>query len=412
MKRTRRESLLKPVQKVEVSNKHVALRVVLFVVALLIAIGAFAYFLTTLLNSSKGWTEITANGDGLSCAGELSFYYYLGSDGRNATTEKKALTQAYTEICANAYRIFDTSNENNIGAINANPNKIVKVGSPLYQALKAMVECDAKLLLLGPIYERRANIFYANSDFEAQQFDPAFSEQEKTFYEDILTFVNNADDISLEILGDSSVRLNVSERYLEYAKDCGVSNFVDFFYLKNAFIVDYVVDSLVSQDYNIGFISSIDGFTRTLSGKMADNVITLFDSVNGLPYACASIDFKQAISAVNLHNFKIRAYEQYYYYYANGSVVSPFLGVDGSTATSTDFLFCYSKDVKCSQVLLTFLSQYISDNLDVDALKNSAGNGYYCVYVNDKTVCYTQAGLNISVNQNDEDNPYTKQLVE
>ena len=145
---------------------------------------------------------------------------------------------------------------------------------------------------------------------------------------------------------------------------------------------------------------------------MADNVITLFDGVNGLPYACASISFKQAVSAVNLHSFKIRAYEQYFYYYAAGSVVSPFLSVDGSTVTSTDFLFCYSKDAQCSQVLLTFLSQYMSNNLDVDALKNSAGNGYYCVYVNDKTVCYTQSGLNISVNENDEENPYTKQLVE
>lgn len=414
MKRSRREDMLKPVQKVEVSDKHVALRIVLFILALLIAIGAFTYALTALLRVPSGWMQIEAAATEISVAPELSFYYYVGSDGRDAKAEKNAVTNAYTEACVNAYKMFDTvtDNQNNVCAVNIKVNETVTVDAALYRAFKTVADYDARLLFMAPIYERRSNIFFSADDFGAQQFDPNFSMQEKTFYDEILEFVNSSADISLDILEQNSVRLNVSARYLAYAKESGIKSFVDFFHMKNAFIVDYIVGALTEKGYNVGFISSIDGFTRTLSGEMADNSITLFDKVGDSPYACAAVTLKQSFAGVNLHGFKIRAGEQYYYKYSDGRIVTPFVSADGKETVSSNFIFGYSKDGDCGSVLIEMLPLFMSEQLNVADVKALSENGIDTVYAKDKTVYYTQSGLDIVVNQKDDSLKYVKQLVE
>ena len=149
MKKSRREEMLKPVQNVEVSDKHVALRVVFFVLAVVIAIGAFAYALIAILNVPNGWMQIEASASEISAANELSFYYYVSSERGEARAEKNAVTQAYSEACVNVYRLFDaiTDNGNNVRAVNLNLNKAVSVDPALYQAFKTLSECDVQYFL-------------------------------------------------------------------------------------------------------------------------------------------------------------------------------------------------------------------------------------------------------------------------
>lgn len=413
MKRTRRESLLKPVKQIEVSEKHVALRIVLFVLAILIAIGAFAYALIALLRVPKGWTVIEVNAQEVNCAADMTFYYYIGEEGRNARAEKKAVVQAYSQACVNAYKIFDTSADSgsNVCAVNRNVNKTVKVDSALYQALKSVVDYDAKLILTAPVYERRAGLFYSADDDEAKIFDPNFSEEEREFYSDVLTFVNNAEDVSLALLDDNTVKLNVSQRYLDFARENDVSVFLDFFHLKNAFIVDYIVEYLTSAGFKAGFISSVDGFVRTLSGQRASNTVMLFDNMDGSPYACASVTFNQSISAVNLHSFKINADEKYYYRYSNGDAVNPYVNANGQSVTCASFIFGYSAEAKCSQILFELLPVFTAERLDEAQLKSLTEKNVYCVYSKDKKVFYSEDGLNMSVNRSDEEHSYEKQLL-
>lgn len=413
MKKSRREEMLKPVQNVEVSDKHVALRVVFFVLAVVIAIGAFAYALIAILNVPNGWMQIEASASEISAANELSFYYYVSSERGEARAEKNAVTQAYSEACVNVYRLFDaiTDNGNNVRAVNLNLNKAVSVDPALYQAFKTLSECDVKLLFMAPIYERLSNIFYANGDYEAKQFDPSFNPVEKAFWDEVLTYINNPDDVSLDLLENNAVRLNVSEGYANYAEKNGIKNFVDFFHLKNAFVVDYVVDTLFAKGYKVGFVSSDDGFTRTLSGERSDVTVTLFDGVGGLPVACAQLNFKQSLSAVNLHSFKIRASEQYFYRYSDGTTVSPFVSYDGSSQTCLPFLFGYGFGVKCGDVLKDVLPLFTEEQLDVGKVTDLKERGIHTVYAVDKTVYYTQSDLGIQVNQSGEVK-YEKQFLE
>ncbi|MCD8014832.1 MAG: hypothetical protein LUG99_16995 [Lachnospiraceae bacterium] len=58
--------------------------------------------------------------------------------------------------------------------------------------------------------------------------------------------------------------LFVSDDHLAYAEETGFLSYIDFFWMKNAFIIDYLTDTLIEKGYTQGASSSYDGFDRNL----------------------------------------------------------------------------------------------------------------------------------------------------
>ena len=80
----------------------------------------------------------------------------------------------------------------------------------------------------------------------------------------VAAFTQNPDDISLELPGENQVCLHVSDAYQAYAAEMGYTAYLDFFWMKNAFLIDYLADTIRGEGYQLGIISSKDGF-RALS---------------------------------------------------------------------------------------------------------------------------------------------------
>ena len=80
----------------------------------------------------------------------------------------------------------------------------------------------------------------------------------------VAAFTQNPDDISLELSGENQVCLHVSDAYQAYAAEMGYTAYLDFFWMKNAFLIDYLADTIRGEGYQLGIISSKDGF-RALS---------------------------------------------------------------------------------------------------------------------------------------------------
>ena len=96
-----------PVERIELSEKHVGLRVAAVILFLALGLGTIAYALFSLLDSKTGWVTIEANNGSLGdVCKEFVFQYRLGAADLSPTEEKKALTLLYGEAVRRAYQIF------------------------------------------------------------------------------------------------------------------------------------------------------------------------------------------------------------------------------------------------------------------------------------------------------------------
>ena len=113
-------------------------RVILFLLALAVAVGAFAFGVRGLLSADPGWTVIEADGSGgLSCANEFVLRVDLGAGGRDPGGDRRGAIAAYTRAAARAWQLFtpDSPVEEtvNIWWLNAHPNTEVPVEPLLYR---------------------------------------------------------------------------------------------------------------------------------------------------------------------------------------------------------------------------------------------------------------------------------------
>lgn len=94
--RDRRPYVKKPTL-VDLPENVSRLRVALFVVLLLIGIGALVYSGFQLFTADDGWQRIQSNtNNGETCAAEFVFNYQLGRSGVGASVEARRLTARYT----------------------------------------------------------------------------------------------------------------------------------------------------------------------------------------------------------------------------------------------------------------------------------------------------------------------------
>ena len=108
---------------------------------------------------------------------------------------------------------------------------------------------------------------------------PRENKETAAYFEEFLTYANDPDAVDLELLGDNRVRLHVSEEYLAFAAENGIDSFIDFYWMKNAFIVDYLAESLADAGFTNGSISSYDGFVRNLDERDVSYSFNIYDRV-------------------------------------------------------------------------------------------------------------------------------------
>ena len=231
----------------ELSNKNLKARTIAFIMLAALALTAFGYGLSSLLSTEKGWREIEANSTSeLNCATEFVFMYNLGASGQSATAENKAITLVYTDAVVDGYQLF-TNDEgyagvNNVYYINQHPNEEIVVHEALYKAFSTIEEYGDRSIYLAPVYTQYDDIFYAGNDFETVDYDPYQNEEVAAYYQEVASYANNVEAINVELLGDNTIRLNVSEEYLAYADENYITSFIDFAWMKNAIVNDYLAD--------------------------------------------------------------------------------------------------------------------------------------------------------------------------
>ena len=402
--RTRHTPNLPPVQKIELPSVTPKWRWALVILLLVFGIGILVHTLVSFLSAQAGWQEIEVNStDDLSCASDFTLLYNLGASGIAAPAESRALTTLYTQAATDAFKLFTGDigyyDVHNVYYINRHPNEVIELDEALYRAFEQVVASGDRSIYLGPIYDTYNGLFTCQDDLLTVDFDPVQNEALRATFANFAAFASDAQSVDLRLLDGNKIELFVSSEYLAYAEAEDVADFIDFYWMKNAFIADYLADTLAAGGYTLGTLSSHDGFIRCLDDASGtEYALNLYDRVDTTVYPAAVMRYSGARAICALRGYPlIDADMSRFYVFADGQVRTPYLDArDGLCRNATDDLVLTSRAMGCAQLLLRSIPVFIADAFDESAIGALANEAIGAVYCRDRTVLCSDPSLTIT----------------
>jgi len=373
------------------------------VLFLIIGAAALAYAFSRLFAQEPGWQTIQAGtGGGPTCGEDFTFLYELGASGRPAGEEGRAVTQLYTQACRKAFQLFHTDESFegvvNLRDIDQRPNEVLEVDPALYRAFKAVQEAGDRTLYLGPIVARYDDLFYCEDDPQLVDFDPRLSGEVAEEYAAVAAFANDPEQIDVELLGENKIRLRVSEEYLAYARREEIDRFLDFGWMKNAFIADYLAETMIEAGYTCGSISSADGFARCLDGREGSYGLHILDRLEDRPIQAGTLEYQGPMSLVSFRAFPAAEGDGHRYYrLKNGEIRTLYLDPrDGLCKLGVDSAACYSPTLSCAQIAMKAAPALIADEIRGDLLEELAGEGVRHILCRDRTLYVSDPDVSLT----------------
>lgn len=447
-----REHLPRPVQKIELDARHTKVRLALALLFLIVGAALIVYSLSGGFAVQAGWAEIEASAGNASCAPDFIFLYPLGTTASPAA-ERKALTALYTEACEDAYRIFTNDREadasskaasigetggaeaaiHNVRYLNDHPNEEIEIDAALYAAFTQIAQSKDRSLYLAPLYEIYDGMFYSDDPARTADFDPRQNERLREWFLKVCAYAADPAQVNLELLGENRARLAVSEEYLAFAREEEVGSFIDFYWMKNAFITDYLASRLTAGGYAAGTLSSFDGFMRNLDAtRDTDYSLVLYERLDAgeagadetdsgewdvgepgtdetrkvAPVAgragfeirqAGVLHYRGARSMVCLRDYPLNeSAGRYYCVLPDGEIRTPYLDArDGLCKSAVNDLTAYSESLGCADILLKLIPIYIAEEFQPELLDALAEDGIWSIYCQGDVLCHTQEAAEI-----------------
>lgn len=393
----------RPVEQVEVSGKNVKLRTILFILFVGIAIAGFAVALVFMLKLDSGWFTISVDSAEPNCGGDFLFSYYFDED--DDKYYRQAVQDVYTEAGVYAYNVFceheQITDVINLYYLNKHPNAELQVPALLYRTIKTFVDNDSRLLYYAPIFEVYESLFSQDSDEDASLCDITQNAELKEYIDNLLTYIKDENHVRIELLDNYKIKLVISQEYMDaFGENTPV--YIDFSWTKNAFVIDYIADTLIASGYEKGVISSYDGFTRNLSEQSDTLNANIFDYTIGasgknVALGVGTMSYTQKLSMVMLKNYPISEGEDGYYVYEDGTVRHRFINLEnGENSSAINTFTAYSQTKNCADIVLKILPVYIADELDLNKLSQLKNDSIFSMYCRDGTIFISDANLTIT----------------
>lgn len=380
----------RPVKRVELSENNQKLRILAAVMLLLIGAIGITVGIMSLLQKETGWQRVQVTPQERSCSESFILQYHFSGTGAEATTVNNKLQTVYGEACVKAYQLFTADEEiagvNNIYYINHHPNEEIVVDPVLYAAFEKTA--DTPWLYLGPVYAHYNQIIYNSSEEYVDQLDPLSNGDAAAYVLSTARYATDPEMIKLELLGDNRILLQVSQTYLAYAEGEEMEqNFIDFSYMTNAFVIDYLAEALIKENLTEGYLVSADGYTRNLDSKHQFH-FNIFDRIGDTVYPAGVMTYRGPISIVYLKDYptaesdsNYRAKEdRYIHLFADP--------VDGICRTSVENLVSYSYDMGCADVLLKMLPCFVGDDFVIP-------EDVFSIWCEDELICYNDDAITV-----------------
>ena len=260
--------------KLQVSEKHVKLRVVLVAVFFVIAVTAITIGVVNIGKKTPGYQTIEAkvDADSLFANREVVFKYWFDGKSNQIKRSVRALEEEYTSFFIGYYKQLDHRNSYtglvSIGSVNNNPGSEMSVSAELYQVLKdayaRTLEKKGYNMFAGALYDEWQSILILDDPY---YFDPAVTKFQADRIKAIADTVSDLGNFSLEFLDDEKhiVRFSVSEKYRQFCTDYEITApALDLNILRNAYLISITAARLADAGYTEGYLATGEGLVLNM----------------------------------------------------------------------------------------------------------------------------------------------------
>ncbi len=262
--------------EIEVSDKHVPLRIALFAMAFILAVTAFAFAVTGLGHKDAGYYTITADPNDASplYASGVSLRYYCDGESESIKAILRELEQLYGAALLESYQALNatdaTPTGDNLAALNRNVGQPVSVSPALYavllDALEKTGENEGYSLFAGPLYAEWTTLRYLEN---AEDFDPLHNPDEAERLARLAALAADQSLYSLRVVDEASctLQLDVDARVLQTLSELELdAPILDLNLLHDAYELRLVAQALVGAGYDSGYLSADSGLSLALPG--------------------------------------------------------------------------------------------------------------------------------------------------
>lgn len=407
---------VRPVERITLNADNVRLRWILTAVLILIAAAAIGLGVHYAIEVEPGWNPVEPVCDEPNYSSEIQLMYDFSVDPGNASAINKTLTNLYSEIMEESYRIFskdaDIEGVHNVFYLNQHINEQVTVEPELYEAMALLKRYDNRCIFLAPVYAEYYRVMAAETDVEARMYDPARDIGAEDYVSQLMTYLTDPAMVDIALLGDNRVILQVGDAYREFARENEITEFLDFGWLRNAFVVDYAAETLLEKGFSHGYLASYDGFNRNLSEAGQPLDFNLFDRQGTEIYLPGKMTYGGRRSIVFLRDFPLSSLDRWnYYVYDDGSIASVMVAPDtGKNEAAVSNLVGYGFDIGCSEILMEMLPIYLDAAFAPESLAVLAEKGIHSVWCGDGVINYNDPELTLTTLENQDGVNYTLYL--
>ena len=284
---------------IEISTKHLPLRIVGFVLAFAIAVGAFVVGVNRISGNEEGFAVVSARADGDApmYAARIRLTYNFSGRARAIRLMKNELTDAYSDALVRLYKLLDAETDypgyaGNLADLNRHLNQEYTIPQELFDILREALELSEQgagwSLYSAPLYAEWESIAYAD---DASDFDPLRNGDEAQRLSAIAARCADPEACRLEIVDAEKciVRVHVSQEYLDFLQDHELPRTVlDLGWMKDAFLLRGTAEALNRRGFTNGFLSSVGGLTLSLSDH-EDGDYVIYSYVNNNPMLAATV---------------------------------------------------------------------------------------------------------------------------
>lgn len=379
----------RPITRLEISEKNKTLRIVAAVLLLVIGAIGITTGIMSLLNKETGWQRVQVAPQERNCSESFLLQYNFAGSGAEATAVNNQLQTVYGEACVKAYQLFTPDEAidgvQNMYYVNHHPNEVVSVDPVLYAAFEKVA--DQPWIYLGPAYAHYYGMIFNADETIVSELDPYSNPEALTYVDKIAEFAADRNAVNLELLGNNQVKLHVSREYLTFAQSEEIVSFIDFAYMTNAFVIDYLAQELINEGLTDGYLVSADGFTRNLDSAH-DFSFNIFDRIGNTVYPAGVMGYRGPISIVYLKDYTTGNSDVNYREMGNRFVHLMVDPADGVYKTAEENLVSYSYDAGCADVLLKMLPSFVGEEFAVP-------EGVFSVWCEGEMICYNDASVSI-----------------
>lgn len=327
----------KPMNEIEVSGKHLTLRIVAFALAVVIGMTAFGVAFYQISNRKPGYYEITATRDETAprYSNGITLYCYFGGES-SAIKEKLRTSEAlYSEALGRIYRLLDPRETYdgyvNLATLNKHPGETLTLPEELFHALTDALERtegQGYSILDGAIRSLWQELLYLE---EPEAYDPLRNEEQQARFQAVYDALAAPDALRLQVVDAAAhtVRLEVSDALTAVLEKYEVEGpLLDLGSLREAYILQYVRDKLVEAGFVRGYLRTQRGLSLMLP-ETTEGELLLPSYADGAALDAAYVSLSNGAACCALRAFSVGDPG---YYEIDGVLRHPNLGDTGDLA--------------------------------------------------------------------------------